>query len=295
MRFVLFALLFALPLVSEAARMSLTPVIQTVNVGDTVTIEIEANTEGQAVMAAEGELVYDPAILEPILLAAGPSLSMWATEPSVSTPGTVVFSGWASAPQTGTLSLARVTFRALQAGEPELTLQSGALLANDGKSSNILSELGRARVAISVPTTGQVLGASTIDAPPPPPQFTVHAERAGDPLVIVGTAEPGSRVVLTLERGGTEESLKTDVPLGAFTIVGERLEAGTYTLSGETYSQDGVLGTRSAPTTFSVVPDTTQVAAAFFASPSYLTILVALASFLFGFFLYYVFTIVRRR
>jgi hypothetical protein len=286
MRWVALVLLL-LPTVVEAGSLSLTPTTFSGSVGDRVTLTLIADTQGVLVTAVEAEVTYDPAFLQPLAVStAGSAFSLWATEPDTSRPGTVQLSGWAGAPQVGsTLRVVEMVFTVRSAGVHEVLIASGALLANDGKSSNILSELGRARIETTVAVAGLVLGASSIDQPPLPPTFSVSAEVAEDRLVISGTTDPGARVVLTLMSDSGVRTITADAPYGSFVIVDERLMAGTYTLSGETY-RDGVVSAASEAQVFTIAPRPALVAAAILGSPSYLTLLVGIGSFILGFVLY---------
>ncbi len=288
--------LLVLPAVAHAGSLSLTPSAFSGSVGDRVTLTLVADTEGAPVTAVEAEVTYDAALLKPLAVStAGSAFSLWATEPDVSRPGVIALSGWAGTVQTGSaLRVVEMVFEVQGAGAHEVLIASGALLANDGKSSNILSELGRARIESTVPVRGLVLGASTIDQPPVPPQFSVTADMADDRLVISGTTDLDARVVFTLTSESGVRTLTADAPRGSFVIVDERLSAGTYELYGETY-REGIVSAKSEVQTFTVLPRPAVVAAAFLGSPSYLTLLVGIGSFMLGFVLYRILLLVTAR
>lgn len=297
MRYIL-PLLLLIPWVADAGTVMLTPSAWTGAVGERVTLSVYADSEGVPVTAVEAEIQYNPALLTPVAVStAGSAFSLWATEPDLSVPGTIPLSGWAARAQTGSLKVADIIFTVRAGGTQEVLVSSGALLANDGKGSNVLTALGRAELSAEVSQMeGQVLGVSTTEQAPLPPQFQVYAERAGDRLVITGTSDTDARVVMTLTSARGSETLKADAPHGSFAIVGDRLEPGEYRLRAETYV-NGVVSKSSDETVFRIREEPQLVAAAFLGAPSYLTVLVGLVSFAIGFLLYRLLLLlsVRRR
>jgi hypothetical protein len=303
MRTLVILLLSLIPGVTYAAQGSIfiAPATGSFFVGDTATIEVYASTDGTAVTAAEAELQFNPAVLEVVALStAGSALKLWSEEPTFSAEeGRIRFSGSADSAFTRNNALlmsAVVRFKA--AGEQRIQITSGALLANDGKGSNIIATLGSGvfttsvRTATESETGGLVLGASTQgdDVPPLPPTLTVSPADDTTPLIIRGTAEPLSRVELwvQLESG---DPVRYSAPVGAdgtFVFASnEPLEAGDYRVYGVTYGQFGLVSAHSETYAFQIPQTGIQpyltAALGFTSLPSTATALVLVFGFILGY------------
>jgi hypothetical protein len=112
------------------------------------------NTSGEAVNAAEGQLQFNPAQLEVVRVARAASIfNLWVSEPSFSNQaGTITFSGGVPAGFTGASGeILSITLRAKQAGSPRLNFENGAVLANDGRGTNVLTNMQGGTYTIQVP------------------------------------------------------------------------------------------------------------------------------------------------
>lgn len=151
--FFLSAFLFLVPSATHAASLQFSPAIISRAVGETFSLTVFVESPRQAMNAASGMILFPPDKLEILRLSKAHSImSLWAQEPTFSnTQGTFSFEGIALTPgYTGTYGvLVEITFQAKSAGEAEIRFESGALLANDGKGSNILDTLGSARLSIT--------------------------------------------------------------------------------------------------------------------------------------------------
>ncbi|MBI4158062.1 MAG: hypothetical protein HY505_00340 [Candidatus Yanofskybacteria bacterium] len=125
--------------------------------GQRFSVSLRVNTGGTAINATEGALAFDPVKLEIISVSRTSSiLTLWANEPTFSNiEGIMDFTGGVPNPgYSGSNGLIlTINFRAKTAttieGSTEVTLVSGAILANDGYGTNILSSLGKATYAIT--------------------------------------------------------------------------------------------------------------------------------------------------
>lgn len=153
--FSLFLANFAFIPAARAAGASLyiAPASGTYAIGDKFTVTIKAYTGGKAINASEGVLNFDKNFLEVASISkSGSIFTMWPAEPSYSNgAGKVTFGGGLTPPgfsgQSG--KIIGVTFRAKAVGQTQVRFSSGAVLANDGKGSNVLETMGSATFNIT--------------------------------------------------------------------------------------------------------------------------------------------------
>jgi hypothetical protein len=149
------------------------------DVGSTFSVAVRVNTDGVAINAAEGSIVYDPDRLEVRSISkSGSIFTLWTTEPAFSNAdGTITFGGGVPNPGYSGAGgqVITINFRAKAVADATgISLVSGTLLANDGNGTNILQSLGRATFSIggaaapastTVPAVSQPSAGSTIPMP----------------------------------------------------------------------------------------------------------------------------------
>jgi len=151
---VIFASLFLInlaPLSAASGSLYITPSTGTYVVGGSFTVSIKVNTGGDPVNAAEGTLIYDKDLLDVVSISKGGSIfSLWAVDPK-DTGSSISFGGGIPHPgYTGTAgTLFSITFKTIKTGTAQISFSSGAVLANDGKGTNILSSMGTGGYTIS--------------------------------------------------------------------------------------------------------------------------------------------------
>lgn len=171
---IIFPIVFALSLAflfipkaqAQSASIYFSPSSSQQIAGNNFSIAVRVNTGGVAINATEGSIVFDPAKITVISISkSGSIFSLWTTEPMFSnSDGTINFGGGIPNPgYSGSNGLIiTVNFKAKTAttvrGYSEIVLVSGAVLANDGEGTNILSSLGKHTLYI---------GASAIPATTP--------------------------------------------------------------------------------------------------------------------------------
>lgn len=119
--------------------------------GVTFSVVVRVNTGGDSINAAEGSLVFDPAKLEVRSISKGGSIfTLWTTEPTFSNPeGTIEFGGGLPNPGYSGSNGLILTITFFTKGvttvrnATQVVLVSGAVLANDGYGTNILTSLGK--------------------------------------------------------------------------------------------------------------------------------------------------------
>ena len=152
------ALFFVFPVIrAQAATLYFSPSSITRATGQTFSAVIRVNTDSQAINAAQGSIIFDPAKIEVTSISkSGSIFSLWTQEPTFSnSEGTIKFEGGVPNPgYSGSSGLiVTINFKTKTAttvrGSTTVTLVSGAILANDGQGTNILTSLGSLNISIS--------------------------------------------------------------------------------------------------------------------------------------------------
>lgn len=167
----IFAFVFSsfkiIPTRAAGATLYFAPSSGTYVIGGSFTVSVKVNSGGVDVNAAEGGISFDTNLLEVSGVSKGGSIfPFWTVSPSFSnSAGTINFGGGMPPPAySGTAGhIISVTFKAKKAGKAAVRFASGAVLANDGKGTNILASMGSASYVISPKVTA-----------PPPEKPTVE-------------------------------------------------------------------------------------------------------------------------
>jgi len=139
---------------ANAATLYVSPASGAYGVGQTFTAAVYVNSAEQAMNAASGVVSFPADKLNVISLTKdGSVMSLWVEEPSFSNAaGIVNFEGIVLNPgfQGSSGKVLNIIFRNTAAGTAPVTFSSGAVLANDGRGTNILSSLGSASYTITL-------------------------------------------------------------------------------------------------------------------------------------------------
>ena len=150
---ILFFVLGFFPVSVDAATLSFSQNNSSYTVGQTFSVNLYTNSSDQSMNAVSGVVSFPSDKLQVVSISkAGSILSLWAEEPSFSnSAGTVSFEGIVLNPGfTGANGkILVINFRAKAVGQASLRLSSGAVLANDGTGSNILTGMGTASIQVS--------------------------------------------------------------------------------------------------------------------------------------------------
>lgn len=152
----LLVLLFILPVVSQAATLSVSPGTGVYKTGATFTVTVFVNTAGVPVNAADGTLSFNPRELSVVSVSRASSIfNLWTTEPAFSnTAGTVSFSGGVPTGYTGSAgNVLSVTFRSLTSGAARVSLTGASVLAADGRGTNVLTGMSGGTYTLSAAET----------------------------------------------------------------------------------------------------------------------------------------------
>lgn len=142
---ILVALLtFAIPFLSYAATLSLSPSSGVYGAGETFTARVVVNTNGAPINAADATLSFNPNELSVVSVNRGSSIfNLWVTEPEFSnSAGSIAFSGGLPSGYTGSAgNVMNVTFRSKGSGTARVSFTNGSVLANDGRGTNVLTAM----------------------------------------------------------------------------------------------------------------------------------------------------------
>ena len=262
----LLAVPFLMPFVAIAAGGTLfvTPETGVYTIGEIFDIKVRADTGGEKINAAEAELTFNPDTLEVQKIITNDSiLESWPTPPTFSNQkGTIRFSGWTKTNYVGSDGLlVTITFKALRTQTSNAYLAAGAILAADGKGSNIITSmksgfysvepkhlgvepLPELSTASDTPATIDEL--TKVQTGPEAPVFSAHSLSidAGERIIASGKATPDSKVLFFLARGNEPEKYTaiTSESDGSFTFISEPTQAeGVYRLRAAVQDINGTI------------------------------------------------------
>ncbi len=145
------------PVRAAGASLYLAPGSGTYVIGGKFSVAVKVNTGGAVINAAEGTISFDKNLLEVAGVSKGGSVfSLWTTEPTFSnTAGTISFGGGVPRPGYNGAAggVCTITFKAKKAGAAQVRFTAGAVLANDGKGTNILASMGSGSYTVSPQVT----------------------------------------------------------------------------------------------------------------------------------------------
>jgi Cohesin domain len=139
----------------QAADLAITPSTGSYGVGQTFTVTVRANPNGDNINAVEATLKFDPKLLSVVSVGkSGSAFSLWTTEPTFSNAaGTVTFGGGSPAPFTAASNIVTVTFRTLAQGSAAVSFSGASVLAADGRGTDVFKNGGSASYAIAAAQT----------------------------------------------------------------------------------------------------------------------------------------------
>jgi len=147
--FFIFSFLFSffMPLegvLADQAGLYLSPASGTYQLNSTFSVLVGINSGGNPINAAEGAISFDPNQLSVISISkTGTIFSLWTNEPFFSnSQGNISFGGGSPSAfngQAGTIM--KIVFKAKNSGQARVSFSSGAILAADGRGTNILGNM----------------------------------------------------------------------------------------------------------------------------------------------------------
>lgn len=164
----------------KAATLEARPASRSLTVGDSITMRVTLSSPDTAVNAVQGTLTYPPALLSVTNVStAGTVMGIWVHQPADNGSGQINWSGGIFNPGfTGTSgTVFTVSFKALAAGTADVKVVSGAVLAADGKGTNVLSDIRQARYTVT--KAGKYAAPSAPNAQPSAPSTRAPVEQPG--------------------------------------------------------------------------------------------------------------------
>jgi len=143
------AVFFFLPLTVRAAFLDISPSSGSYKTGANFTVGVYVGTS-ESINAISGRVYFPTDKLETVSVSkSGSIFSLWVQEPIISS-GIVSFEGIILNPgYTGTSGkLVNITFKVKAAGDAKLGFSSASVLANDGKGTNVLTNIGSASYSL---------------------------------------------------------------------------------------------------------------------------------------------------
>ncbi|MBI2063245.1 MAG: hypothetical protein HYT61_03375 [Candidatus Yanofskybacteria bacterium] len=190
-------LLFLFPFsLARAATLFISPGSGTYNNGSNFSVSIRINSAGVSINAAVGILKFNPAELAVTSLTrTGSIFSLWVQEPDFSNAlGTINFGGIVFNPgYTGTSgNILTINFKAKAVATTQVSFSSGAVLANDGQGTNVLSSLaGGAYVLRAISVLPKVTPVSPQASSQATPKIvTTPAPVSAEQLIITSSTHP---------------------------------------------------------------------------------------------------------
>lgn len=164
--------------IASAATLQLVAPRTTFAIGDQFTADVKVDSEGVGVNAVQATIQVPKDVLQITGAEKGGSVfNFWITDPTISSDGSQVsFVGGSTSGFSGkSLQIIRVTFKVKGSGSASIAFTDGAVTANDGSGTNVLSSMKGLSVS-SAPTTGAA--PATPQQPVQPVQITRPAVKA---------------------------------------------------------------------------------------------------------------------
>lgn len=159
----IFLFLCILPTNAKAANLYFSPSEGSYAVGRTLTLSVFVSSVDQAMNAVSGSISFPTDKLEALSVSKAESVvSLWVQEPFFSNSGALVnFEGIVLNPGfTGSAGkIITAVFRVKAAGTALVSFASSSVLANDGKGTSILTNVGNAQFSLGGAAPFEVAGA----------------------------------------------------------------------------------------------------------------------------------------
>lgn len=254
------ALVFT-PALAAAAEGALfiSPARGTYTIGEVFEVVVRADTDGADANAAEADIAFNPAALFVERVDTdGSVLSLWPTPPVYSnSAGTVRFSGTASGFfNAADAPLVKIMFRAKNNLPGDVHMDSGALLLNDARATNIIASMRSALYTVQPVQSTPAPDPVPVEPEPTPietpevkgaaiqvPSISGYDDHVspGERIVLQGSGKPNSEVLIYLqyEDDAPRESAVLTTSAGSFTYVAPDLaEVGMYRAWAEVHDGD---------------------------------------------------------
>lgn len=163
---------------ASAATFGLSANGESFSVGDSLTVDLDIDSQGVSVNAAQGTIRFSPDILEAERVDRSQAIfNFWLEDPEIDNNlGSISFTGGSTNGFSGvSLEVFKVNFRVKGVGASSIVVSDGAVSASDGSGTNVL--VGTRGIDITV-VAGASLPAGQISVLPPVEQITRPATPA---------------------------------------------------------------------------------------------------------------------
>ncbi|MEK7140215.1 MAG: cohesin domain-containing protein [Patescibacteria group bacterium] len=239
---------------AQSARVFFSVPPKQVEEGDRLTVDVRIQSISQSINAISGVLSFPGSLVDVAFISKEKSIiNLWTREPKA-VRGKIIFEGVVLNPgfQGESGLVLRITFEAKQAGTVFLNFTEGAVLANDGRGTNVLVTLDSTsfriipgipppNIAKTFPPQGQKLAALPVITEYSPlvlPQDGLYLKGKGEPSALtkivfkdVSVKSIGERLIefLQTKRRRLDDVLVNNDALGEFQYVSPKnLVAGVY-------------------------------------------------------------------
>lgn len=223
--------------------------------GQSITLEVKVQSSAQSINAISGSITFPANLVSVNSVSRENSIiNLWTREPRLSN-GRISFEGVILNPgfQGANGNIFRINLTAKQAGTAYFNFAEGAILANDGRGTNVLAKLGSTSLRILqgqvvleeestlITSTGSglaVLPVITDYSPQVESKDGVYVRGKGEPLALtkiifkdIATKSIGEQLIALLlrEKKKLNEALVSNDASGSFEYVsGKNLVAGVY-------------------------------------------------------------------
>ena len=253
---------FFIPFFANAATLSISPAVGSLNVGGRVSVKVLVSSSGLPLNAVSSLISISPSFFSIESVSKTNSiLNFWVTEPTIS-GSTVKFEGVALSGAGSSGTVVTINLRAIKSGEGLITFKSGQILANDGQGTDITGTLSGAKFSIgeAIPkiVTPEPVVEPKVETPPAteptstpeietqplpslrPPEIVLGSKYGVD--AIFGTSDyPRAQALITfMSDSGTKVFIiSTADEKGSFDIVvPNSLKRGLYTVSSIMIKED---------------------------------------------------------
>lgn len=156
------------PVRAENVSLYFSPSTGTYLVGSNFFVNVEVNTGGTPINAAEGTINFNTTQISVLSVSRSDSIfNLWTDEPTFSnSSGTIKFGGGTTKNFSGTTGkILTINFSAKNVGNSNLNFSNASVLAADFKGTNVLTSIGSGNYTISLKT---IIPPPVVGTPPAP-------------------------------------------------------------------------------------------------------------------------------
>ncbi|MBI5045770.1 MAG: hypothetical protein HZC14_02075 [Candidatus Niyogibacteria bacterium] len=149
--------------------------------GETLSVDIKIDSEGEDINAVQGTIHWPANVLEFIDASKDSSVfNFWVTDPVLSGDASSLnfIGGTAKGISGGALQVLKLRFKTIGVGTADMAVLDAAVIASDGRGTNILSKIKGANYKV-----GEVGAAPALPTAPPTPGITPQPARVERPAV----------------------------------------------------------------------------------------------------------------